>query len=279
MGYVEKLMGQGEKAVFVARQHWTVLVGRIFSSVFTFLVFLAVGVASFTPAVSPILGFILLAALILPLYDIVVAVLSGLRGRELFGRIWMPILIALFILALSVALFVPGANVIAGWIILFISVIPLAQTIKVFLDWYNEQYIITNRRVMSVRGVINKHVSDSALEKVNDVVLEQSAVGRILGYGNVEIITGSDIGANLFSRITNPVRFKTVMLNQKDELVRPKAERSAPTSQAALPTVVEEQPGAQNIPELIQQLDELRQKGVLTEEEFQTKKAELLRRL
>jgi len=279
MGYVEKLMGQGEKAVFVARQHWTVLVSRIFSSVFTFLVFLAVGLASFAPTVSPILGFILLAALILPLYDIVVAVLSGLRGRELFGRIWMPILTALFILALSTALFVPGANVIAGWIILLISVIPLAQAIKVFLDWHNEQYIITNHRVMSVRGVINKHVSDSALEKVNDVVLEQSAIGRILGYGNVEIITGSDIGANLFSRITNPVRFKTVMLNQKDELVRPKAERPAPAPQVAAPTEVEEQPGTQNIPELIQQLDELRQKGVLTEEEFQTKKAELLRRL
>jgi len=279
MGYVEKLMGQGEKSVFVARQHWIVLVSRILSSIFTFLVFLAVGLASFAPTVSPVLGFILLAALVLPLYDIVVAVLSGLRGRELFGRIWMPILIALFILALGIALFVPGANVMAGVIILLISVVPLFQSIKTFLDWHNEQYIITNHRVISVKGVINKHVSDSALEKVNDVVLEQSAIGRIMGYGNVEIITGSDIGANLFWRIANPVRFKTVMLDRKGELVRPKAEQPTPPPPVAAPAAAEEQPAVPDIPELIQQLDELRQKGVLTEEEFQAKKAELLKRL
>ncbi|MBC7251981.1 MAG: PH domain-containing protein [Anaerolineae bacterium] len=149
------------------------------------------------------------------------------------------------------------------------------------MDWYNEQYIITNRRVMSVQGVINKHVSDSALEKVNDVVLEQSALGRILGYGNVEIITGSDIGANLFHRIAQPVRFKTMMLNQKSELVRsqPQQPTPTPTPQTAPPALAEEEPTPQNIPELIRKLDALRQQGVLTEEEFQAKKAELLERL
>jgi hypothetical protein len=279
MGYVEKLMGQGEKAAFLTRQHWTVLVNRILSSIFTFLVFLAVGAASFVPTVGPILGFIMLAALALPLYDILVAVLSGLRGRELIGRIWVPILIALFILSLGIALFIPGANMIVGTVILLISVIPLAQAIKTFLDWYNVQYIITNHRVMSVKGVINKHVSDSALEKVNDVVLEQSAVGRMMGYGNVEIITGSDIGANLFRRIAHPVRFKTEMLNQKGKLVRSKQESPTTVPQVAVPAALEEQPDAQDIPALIRQLDDLRQKGALTEEEFQIKKAELLKRL
>ncbi len=281
MGYVAKLMGQEEKPIFIARQHWIVLVGRIFSSVFTFLVFLTVGAVSFVPTISPFLGFIVLAALVLPLYDIVVAILSGLRGRELVGRIWLPILIALFILGLGIALFVPGGNVAAGVIILLIATVSLFQALKIFLDWYNEQYIITNHRVMSVQGVINKHVSDSALEKVNDVVLEQSALGRILGYGNVEIITGSDIGANLFHRIAQPVRFKTMMLNQKSELVRSKPQQPmpTPTPQTAPAAPAEEEPTPQNIPELIRKLDALRQQGVLTEEEFQAKKAELLERL
>jgi len=279
MGYIEKLMGQGETAVFLTRQHWIVLVSRIFSSIFTFLVFLAVGVACFIPTVGPILGFILLAALALPLYDIVVAILSGQRGRELIGRIWVSILIALFILGLGIALFIPGTNMIVGVIILLISVVPLVQAIKIFLDWYNEQYIITNHRVMSVKGVINKHVSDSALEMVNDVVLEQSAIGRMMGYGNVEIITGSDVGTNLFRRIANPVRFKTEMLNQKGKLVRRKPERPTPAPPVAAPAAVEEQPAAQDIPALIRELDDLRQKGVLTEEEFRAKKAELLKRL
>jgi len=284
MGYIKKLMGQGETVVFLTRQHWIGLLNSIFSSVFTFLVFLAVGVvAGLVPTASPVLGFIVLATLALPLYDIVVAVLSGSRGRELIGRIWVSVLIVLFILGLGIALissaFVPGTNAIVGAIFLLIAVVPLAQAIKIFLDWYNEQYIITNYRVMSVKGVINKHVSDSALEKVNDVVLAQSAIGRMMGYGNVEIITGSDIGANLFYRIAHPVRFKTEMLNQKGELVRRKPERPAPVAEVAAPATAEEQSAAQDIPALIQELDDLRQKGLLTEEEFQAKKAELLKRL
>jgi uncharacterized membrane protein YdbT with pleckstrin-like domain len=268
MGYVEKLLGQGETKAFVARQHWIALLIHILSPIFTFLVFLAVGVVSFVPT----------AGQVLPLYDIVVAILSELRGRALIGRIWLPILIALFILGMGIALFV-GDNKIVGAVILLISVVPLAQAIKIFLDWYNEQYIITNHRVISVKGVINKHVSDSALEKVNDVVLEQSAIGRMMGYGDVEIITGSDIGANLFRRIANPVRFKTEMLNRKGELVRHEPERPTAEPQIAAPAALEEQPAAQNIPALIRELDELRHQGVLSDEEFRAKKAELLERL
>lgn len=279
MGYVEKLMGQEEDTVFLTRQHWIVLVSRIFSSIFTFLVFLAVGVASFVPTIGPILGFIVLVALVLPLYDIVVAIFSGLRGRELIGRIGVPVLIALFILGLGITLFMPVAGQMVGVIVLVIAVVPLAQAIRIFLDWYNRQYIVTSQRVISVRGVVNKHVSDSALEMVNDVVLEQSAIGRIMGYGNLDIITGSDIGADRFHRIAHPVRLKTEMLNKRGELVRRMQERPASELQAAPSASVEEQPASQDIPALIRELDDLRQKGVLTDEEFQAKKSELLQRL
>ena len=39
------------------------------------------------------------------------------------------------------------------------------------------------------------------------------------------------------------------------------------------------QPAKGDIPDLIAELDELRQKGIISEEEFQTKKTELLARL
>ena len=105
-----------------------------------------------------------------------------------------------------------------GWIAVVIAAVPAFELVRIFLDWLNERYIITNRRVIEVRGTINKHVRDSALEKVNDVDMKQSVVGRLLGYGTVQIITGSDIGVNMFRRISNPVRFKREMLNAKEEL-------------------------------------------------------------
>jgi len=155
-----------------------------------------------------------------------------------------------------------------------LAVLPIIHFIFRYLNWYNEQCIVTNRRVMEIHGVINKHVSDSSLEKVNDVILEQSILGRLLNFGTVEIITGSDIGANFFKMIAQPVRFKTEMLNQKEGLAE--LEGFGTRSKRVL---TEEAPTAGDVPELIAELDELRKKGLISEQEFADKKADLLRRI
>ncbi len=169
--------------------------------------------------------------------------------------------IAIVIIAFSVAgtLFAPPLPLLG----LILLLIPLGHFLVRFIVWRNEQYIVTNRRVMEVKGVYKKHVSDSSLEKVNDVVMEQSALGRLLDYGDVRIITGADIGVNLFRRIAHPIRFKTTMMDQK-------AGHSAGRPPEARP---------EDIPGLLARLDELRQRGVITPEEFEREKKELLERL
>ena len=101
--------------------------------------------------------------------------------------------------------------------------------------------------------------------KVNDVKMEQSFLGRLLDYGDIEILTASELGANLFRRIGRPIRFKTAMLNAKAKLETEQASGGR-----------RQEP---DVPALIEQLDGLRKQGVLTEEEFQKKKAELLTKL
>jgi hypothetical protein len=112
------------------------------------------------------------------------------------------------------------------------------------------------------------------LEKVNDVVLEQSAIGRMLGYGNVQILTASEFGVNLFKRVARPVKFKIEMLNQKEglgqlDIFEGRASR----------ILAEEAPTAGDIPELIAELDELRRRGIISDEEFEEKKKALLEKL
>jgi len=156
----------------------------------------------------------------------------------------------------------------------FLAMFPLIHFVVRYLNWHNAQFIVTNRRVMEIRGVINKRVSDSSLEKVNDVVLEQSILGRFLNYGTVEIITGSDIGVNFFKHMAQPVRFKTEMLNQKEGL----SELDAYASRARR-VLTEDAPTSGDIPELIAELDELRKRGIISEQEFEKKKTELLSRI
>jgi uncharacterized membrane protein YdbT with pleckstrin-like domain len=147
-------------------------------------------------------------------------------------------------------------------------VFPLASITRDVSVWSNRKYIITSRRVIQLSGVFNKDVTDSSLEKVNDVKLDQSVWGRLLNYGDVEILTASDLGVNKFTTIANPVSFKTAMLNAKNKLDTPNYGAPAPSAAPA-----------PDVPALIAQLDGLRQHGVLTEAEFQAKKAQLLAKM
>lgn len=152
-----------------------------------------------------------------------------------------------------------------GSVVAFLMALPIGAFLRTYLDWWNEEYLVTNRRVIQSEGIINKRVIDSSLEKINDVVLSQSFLGRMLDYGDIEILTASEGGVNQLHKIAMPVRFKTEMMNQK----------------AALG--IDERVGhgetRQDIPGLIAALDALRQRGILTEAEFQQKKAELLAKM
>jgi hypothetical protein len=290
MGYVEKILGDNERVVYSTHQHLVVLLGQLLGSLFAFLVFLGLGLAVLIPPTDEagnqvrfIVGVIALCSLVLPLYLIVSAWLQGLRGRDLVRRIWRAVLAGILILAFALIMMFYAEFWPIGLVAIAVAIVPAVELTRIFLDWLNERYIITNRRVMEMRGIINKHVRDSALEKVNDVELDQSFVGRLLGYGTVQIITGSDIGMNMFHRISNPVRFKRAMLNAKEGLQTTRSEDTIPLGpvvQAAQSGVAETQPAAAaNIPDMLVELDELRQKGIISEEEFQAKKRELLDRL
>ena len=65
--------------------------------------------------------------------------------------------------------------------------VPLVLVGRDIARWSARQYVVTTRRVLEIDGVFNRRVSDSNLDKVNDLVLRQSFVGRLLGYGDIEV--------------------------------------------------------------------------------------------
>lgn len=185
----------------------------------------------------------------------------------LFRAIVAEILIILILIAASIAVSVayPPATLLAPIIGLLLALFPVVGMLRDILIWYNRQYIVTNRRVIQISGVINKNVVDSSLEKVNDVKMSQSFFGRIFDYGNVEILTASELGVNQFQRIGDPVHFKIAMLNAKEKLGFEEDARIAKP--------------ADDIPTLLAKLDELRKQGIVSEEEFRAKKGELLAKM
>ncbi|MBN1137826.1 MAG: PH domain-containing protein [Anaerolineae bacterium] len=285
MGYVEKILGDNEHLLYRTHQHAIVLVQRVAGWLFAFLVFVAAAVLILTQGddVRSKIGIIALFSLVLPVY----AIVRGWKREEEQGdrlkQAWRPILAGVLILLVALTLmFKPAFK--AMWIVAaLVALIPLLELVRGILDWVNERYIITDRRVMEIRGIFNKLVRDSALEKVNDVELKQSVVGRLFRYGTVQIITGSDVGVNLFHRISNPVRFKRAMLNAKELLHARSVDISLPSPSLPAQQAATPAPGAPgsagNIADRLIELTELRQKNVISEAEFQAKRKELLDQL
>jgi uncharacterized membrane protein YdbT with pleckstrin-like domain len=183
----------------------------------------------------------------------------------LISAIVLEIIIILVIISLAVfaGLNWPEFALIIGAVGTILLLLPLSTLIRDTLDWMNRQFIVTNRRVIQIAGVLNKNVTDSSLRKVTDVKMSKSFFGRIFNYGDIEILTASELGANLFRRIEEPVEFKIAMLNAKEEL-----EQGADQERHDL-----------DIMELLTSLDRLREMGILTEQEFLQKKSDLLEKI
>ena len=128
---------------------------------------------------------------------------------------------ALILVFLAIGLETAGSRARSGRSRASIFVVLLVGGIASFvweaLRYRHQEYVITNRRVMQVGGVINKHSTDSSLEKINDAALSQSLFGRMFGFGDLDVLTASESGIERFRMIQDPIAFKRAMLDAKHE--------------------------------------------------------------
>jgi Bacterial PH domain/Short C-terminal domain len=249
-------------------------------------------------------------------------------------RAWILLLVG--VLALIVGLLVRDA--VDPWRTIgsVLSVIALVGLAAGVLDaayhllrWQTQDYVVTNRRVVQVGGILNKRAADSSLEKINDAILEQNVVGRMFGYGDLDILTASESAIDRFRMLARAADFKREMLNQKHALELEVGRAPAPALRADTagapdrplgggagaeypePAYLHAAPGApaagavvmspvpvavppsgptqapaaapggdsRQVTATLSRLADLRDRGAITPEEFETKKAELLARL
>jgi hypothetical protein len=262
MSYARNLLSRGEEVVFESRQHWF----AVLAETWTFVI-----------------------AAILALAVLIWATSSDLRGLD--GIVQIVALVALLVSLAYIGL-------------------------KIW-SWRNQEFLITTRRVIKAQGIFNKEMGDSSLEKVNDARLTQSWLGRIFDYGTLDILTASEAAEtgllNDFPMLAEPVKFKVAMLNQKErlefpDLAPPRVQRPAapPAMQRAEPmppragsdrvsevrnepapapaagstaSPVPAGPAASQLASTLESLAGLRDKGLITPEEYEAKKRELLERM
>lgn len=179
------------------------------------------------------------------------------------------------------------ARIIAGILLL----VAVAWFAFVYADWASQDYLVTTRRVLKVEGILTKKSADSSLEKINDAVLEQTVLGRMLGYGDLEILTASEVSVDRYRRLKDAPGFKRTMLDAKHRLESEVAQlpgppvrtRPAETGSAATPMPNagggQRSMSAAEITAALRDLADLRDRGAISAEDYEAKKRDLLERL
>ena len=78
------------------------------------------------------------------------------------------------------------------------------------------EFVVTNRRVSTRTGIVQKNSQETLLEKVETVTIDQDLLGRLLGYGTVTIV-GTGGSSDEFRRISKPMLLRRVLHDQIDQ--------------------------------------------------------------
>jgi membrane protein YdbS with pleckstrin-like domain len=88
-------------------------------------------------------------------------------------------------------------------------------------EWYFDRFILTNKRIMLIEGIISRKVAMMPLARVTDMKYTQSPMGRVLSYGTFEIESaGQDQALRNVTNLPNPT---DLYLQVVEEMYEPEA--------------------------------------------------------
>ncbi len=157
-----------------------------------------------------------------------------------------------------------------GWAVTLLGIIIFA--VKYF-QWKSNIWVVTNYRVIDEAGLLSHFAKESPLDKINNVSYDQTIWGRLFNYGHVEIQTAAEVGATDYYNVYHPKRLKdTITLAQSDYKNIQLGNQALQMASA----MGLHKPSQAMIAAELEKLFELKQKGVLSEEEYVKAKSKLI---
>lgn len=133
------------------------------------------------------------------------------RARLHWTIFWASILVVLLGAALTVVLRIYEPEY---WYLgAGLAGIGLLLAIGPLIRYVGTEFAVTNKRVLSKTGFIQRESDETLLSKVEAIAVDQTILGRLLGYGTLRI-TGSGGTEDAFPRIAHPLEFRRQIQGQ-----------------------------------------------------------------
>ena len=151
----------------------------------------------------------------------------------LIKSIWIPIVLVVLVLIADFTILGPD-NIYVPHLrtILSLGVVALALLwlIAVWIRWQSTTYTLTDQRIKIETGVFGRQEKIIPIDRVQDCTTRMSLVGRMFGYGRVEVDAAGAQGAEVLDHLPNPGAFRDQVFMQSE-----KRRGGAPASGPAMP--------------------------------------------
>jgi uncharacterized membrane protein YdbT with pleckstrin-like domain len=141
----------------------------------------------------------------------------------------------------------------------------LAYVLPRIVAWATSIFVVTTDRIIHRRGLVAKYSMEIPLEAINDVRFQQGVFERLIGAGDLIIESAGERGRQVFADIRHPEEVQREIYAQgeqnKERMYQGGPPRGAPSTAGEL-----------------ERLADLRDRGVLTPEEFEAQKRRILGR-
>jgi uncharacterized membrane protein YdbT with pleckstrin-like domain len=134
----------------------------------------------------------------------------------------------LILVVVSDFTFIPSLKVsnLALFLTLAVVALALLWLIVVWIRWQSISYTLTDQRIKIDTGVFGRQSKMIPIDRIQDCTTRMSLVGRMLGYGRVEVDAAGAQGAEVLEHLPNPGSFRDQVFVQSER------RRGAPSSPA-----------------------------------------------
>ncbi len=148
----------------------------------------------------------------------------------------------------------------AGFFLLLSVVALLARCLRTVAD----EFVVTTRRVIRRVGLLSREVEQAPVEKIQDITVEQGWLGRLLDFGTVTLETASERGTLTFPSIAHPEAFRNALWGQAAPAAGALTQATAPAGAVS------------SSRQRLAELENLRQQGLVSDQEYAAKRLEIL---
>ena len=123
---------------------------------------------------------------------------------------------ALILLVIVADILIGSGHGIRTPLTLAVIAIAILWLIVVWIRWQSTSYTLTDQRIMIQSGVFSRSEKIIPIDRIQDCTTRQSLVGRILGYGRVEVDAAGAQGAEVLQHLPSPGRFRDQVFVQSE---------------------------------------------------------------